>query len=140
MIEDAYRKCLLCDADMPAWSEKSVCHKHSSGTLNHRLDETTPAAGCSVAGRGDEARGHQSATTDPAQLIDKARVLRGNLEKAREILADYAAGRPLQVRGDGWLVRFAAEIERLRAALEEIRDDKTASYGVSQHAVAAIGE
>lgn len=32
------------------------------------------------------------------------------LEKAQEILADYDAGRPLQVNGHGWLVRFAAAI------------------------------
>lgn len=30
--------------------------------------------------------------------------------KAKEILADYDAGRRLQVEGDGWLVRFASAI------------------------------
>ena len=29
-----------------------------------------------------------------------------NLEKAKEILKDYDAGRSLQVRGDGWLIRL----------------------------------
>lgn len=33
-----------------------------------------------------------------------------NLVKAREILADYNAGRRLDVIGDGWLIRFAAQI------------------------------
>ncbi len=30
--------------------------------------------------------------------------------KAREILADYDAGRPLQVQGDGWLVRMSSAL------------------------------
>lgn len=40
------------------------------------------------------------------------------LEKAREILADYDAGRPLQVKGHGWLVRFAAAIAEPEGPLD----------------------
>lgn len=39
-----------------------------------------------------------------------------NFRKADEILRDYDAGKPLDVKGDGWLVRFAAHLSRLRAA------------------------
>lgn len=57
--------------------------------------------------------------------------------KAKEILADYDAGRPLQVEGDGWLVRFAAyivhrsehqsdsagaEIDQIKRAIKEAKD------------------
>lgn len=40
------------------------------------------------------------------------------LEKAKEILADYDAGRPIQVQGDGWLVRFAAFVLRDQGSSE----------------------
>lgn len=38
------------------------------------------------------------------------RFLSEEARKADEVLVGYAAGRPLQVDGDGWLVRFAAHI------------------------------
>lgn len=40
-------------------------------------------------------------------------------EKALELLADYRAGRPLQVIGDGWLIRFAACIAALSPNAKE---------------------
>jgi hypothetical protein len=42
--------------------------------------------------------------------VEEAALAASNMEKAREVLADYQAGRPLQVTGDGWLVRFAVAI------------------------------
>ena len=40
-------------------------------------------------------------------------------EKALEILADYDAGRPLQVMGDGWLIRMSALLSSHQAGKAE---------------------
>lgn len=43
------------------------------------------------------------------------------VEKAREILADYDAGRALQVNGDGWLVRMSGALVVKEMHLGQLR-------------------
>jgi hypothetical protein len=40
------------------------------------------------------------------------------LAKAREILTDYNAGKPLNVEGHGWLIRFAVAYVHLHAEMK----------------------
>lgn len=43
------------------------------------------------------------------------------ITKAREILKDYRAGQPLQVSGNGWLVRMSAALIASETRLGQLR-------------------
>lgn len=79
--------CMLCEDP-----------KCNDGRTCQLLVQSSPMKDRMSRGVGSEAP-----PFDPVVAAD-------NLAKAKEILADYEAGRPLQVKGDGWLVRFAASL------------------------------